>query len=96
MVGLIVGLATITHYSCTLSQYLCAETKDDYPVRGLYLPTAGKRAVLSQSNDEAARQPAFDGIVARRDRPGHRAHCQQAPRGDLSVGEGPAIFAPAV
>ncbi len=51
---------------------------------------------LSQSNDEAARQPAFDGIVARRDRPGHPAHRQQAPRADLSVGEGPAIFAPAV
>jgi iron complex outermembrane recepter protein len=28
-------------------QYLDAKTKDDYPVRGQYLPTAGKRAVLS-------------------------------------------------
>jgi iron complex outermembrane receptor protein len=28
-------------------QYLKAKTKDDYPVRGLNLPTAGKRAVLS-------------------------------------------------
>lgn len=29
------------------AQYLDAETKDDYPVNGQYLPTAGKRAVLS-------------------------------------------------
>ncbi|MFC3443296.1 TonB-dependent receptor [Sphingobium rhizovicinum] len=29
------------------AQYLDATTKDDYPVRGQYLPTAGKRAVLS-------------------------------------------------
>jgi iron complex outermembrane receptor protein len=28
-------------------QYLKAETKDDYPVRGMLLPTAGNRAVLS-------------------------------------------------
>jgi iron complex outermembrane receptor protein len=28
-------------------QYLDAETKDDYPVRGMLLPTAGKHAVLS-------------------------------------------------
>ncbi|MBB3472921.1 TonB-dependent receptor [Sphingomonas sp. BK345] len=28
-------------------QYLDATTKDDYPVRGVFLPTAGKRAVLS-------------------------------------------------
>jgi iron complex outermembrane receptor protein len=28
-------------------QYLDAETKDDYPIRGTFLPTAGNRAVLS-------------------------------------------------
>ncbi|CAN5485620.1 TonB-dependent receptor [soil metagenome] len=35
-------------------QYLKATTKDDYPVRGVALPTAGKRAVLSPEYVAAA------------------------------------------
>jgi len=43
-----IGLVPYHGFSPYLSgQYLKAETKDDYPVRGLLLPTAGKRAVLS-------------------------------------------------
>lgn len=36
------------------AQYLHAESKDDYPVRGTYLPTSGLRAVLSPKFIEAA------------------------------------------
>jgi len=47
-VELEIGLVPYHGFSPYVSgQYLHAETKDDYPVRGLYLPTAGKRAVLS-------------------------------------------------
>jgi iron complex outermembrane receptor protein len=43
-----IGLVPIHGFSPYVSgQYLSAKTKDDYPVRGVFLPTAGKRAVLS-------------------------------------------------
>ncbi|WP_294392265.1 TonB-dependent receptor [uncultured Sphingomonas sp.] len=43
-----IGLVPWHGFSPYISgQYLDAETKDDYPVRGVLLPTAGKRAVLS-------------------------------------------------
>ncbi|WP_298672890.1 TonB-dependent receptor [uncultured Sphingomonas sp.] len=43
-----IGLVPYHGFSPYFSaQYLDASTKDDYPVRGEYLPTAGKKAVLS-------------------------------------------------
>lgn len=43
-----IGLVPYKGFSPYVSgQYLDAKTKDNYPTRGVYLPTAGKRAALS-------------------------------------------------